>query len=119
MALPLSARGIAVHGLELSPHMAEQLLAKPGADIVPQLRRAHAIVNSFLPYELPVMKARVATQLGTLIEEFAADPARQDAHERAVRVKGLFDQIPAVEDESLVPPGSLLREFIGGSSFVY
>jgi len=87
--------------------------------IVPQLRQAHAIVNSFLPYELPVMKARVATQLGTLIEEFAADPARQDAYERAVRVKGLFDQIPAVEDESLVPPGSLLREFIGGSSFVY
>jgi SAM-dependent methyltransferase len=35
VALPLSARGIAVHGLELSPHMAEQLLAKPGADAVP------------------------------------------------------------------------------------
>ena len=35
VALPLSTRGIAVHGLELSPHMAEQLLAKPGADVVP------------------------------------------------------------------------------------
>lgn len=35
VALPLSARGITVHGLELSPHMAEQLLAKPGADVVP------------------------------------------------------------------------------------
>lgn len=35
VALPLSSRGIAVHGLELSPHMAEQLLAKPGADAVP------------------------------------------------------------------------------------
>jgi SAM-dependent methyltransferase len=35
VALPLSARGIAVHGLELSPHMAGQLLAKPGADAVP------------------------------------------------------------------------------------
>jgi SAM-dependent methyltransferase len=35
VALPLSERGIAVHGLELSPHMAEQLLAKPGADAVP------------------------------------------------------------------------------------
>ena len=31
VALPLSARGIAVHGLELSPHMAAQLRAKPGA----------------------------------------------------------------------------------------
>lgn len=35
VALPLSARGIAVHGLELSPHMAERLLAKPGAGAVP------------------------------------------------------------------------------------
>ncbi len=35
VALPLSARGIAVHGIELSPHMARQLAAKPGADAVP------------------------------------------------------------------------------------
>jgi SAM-dependent methyltransferase len=34
VALPLSARGIAVYGIELSPHMAEQLAAKPGADAV-------------------------------------------------------------------------------------
>jgi hypothetical protein len=31
----LSARGIAVHGIELSPHMAERMLAKPGARAVP------------------------------------------------------------------------------------
>ena len=35
VALPLAARGIAVHGLELSPLMAAQLNAKPGADAVP------------------------------------------------------------------------------------
>ena len=35
VALPLSARGIAVHGLELSPHMAARLSAKPGADQIP------------------------------------------------------------------------------------
>jgi uncharacterized protein (TIGR03083 family) len=35
VALPLSARGIAVRGLELSPHMAQRLRAKPGADAVP------------------------------------------------------------------------------------
>jgi SAM-dependent methyltransferase len=35
VALALSARGIEVHGLELSPHMAQRLLAKPGADAVP------------------------------------------------------------------------------------
>ena len=32
IALPLSARGVPVSGIELSPHMAERLAAKPGAD---------------------------------------------------------------------------------------
>jgi SAM-dependent methyltransferase len=32
IALPLSERGIAVHGIELSPAMAARLAAKPGAD---------------------------------------------------------------------------------------
>jgi SAM-dependent methyltransferase len=35
VALPLSARGIPVHGIELSPHMVERLRAKPGAAAVP------------------------------------------------------------------------------------
>jgi SAM-dependent methyltransferase len=34
VALPLSARGVAVHGIELSPHMVDQLRTKPGADAV-------------------------------------------------------------------------------------
>lgn len=34
VALPLSARGVPVHGIELSPHMADQLRAKPGADAI-------------------------------------------------------------------------------------
>jgi SAM-dependent methyltransferase len=35
VALPLSARGVPVSGIELSPHMAGRLRAKPGADAVP------------------------------------------------------------------------------------
>ena len=35
VALPLSARGVSVAGIELSPHMADQLRAKPGADAIP------------------------------------------------------------------------------------
>ena len=35
VALPLAARGVEVCGIELSPHMAEQLRSKPGADEVP------------------------------------------------------------------------------------
>jgi SAM-dependent methyltransferase len=35
VALPLSNRGVNVSGIELSPHMADQLSGKPGADHVP------------------------------------------------------------------------------------
>lgn len=35
VALPLSARGVPVEGIELSPHMAEHLRRKPGSDAVP------------------------------------------------------------------------------------
>jgi SAM-dependent methyltransferase len=35
VALPLAARGVPVAGIELSPHMADVLRAKPGADAVP------------------------------------------------------------------------------------
>ena len=35
VALPLSARGVPVQGIELSPYMVEQLRSKPGADAVP------------------------------------------------------------------------------------
>src|ERR1700677_3558251 len=34
IALPLSARGLPVHGIELSPHMVEQLQQKPGAEAI-------------------------------------------------------------------------------------
>jgi uridine kinase len=87
--------------------------------IVPELRRAHALVNSFLPYELPILKARLEGSLPPLIARFAADAEAQDAFERAARVQELFDQVPAVSDESVVPPRSLLREFIGGSDYMY
>ncbi len=35
IALPLRAQGVQVHGIELSPHMVEQLRTKPGAESVP------------------------------------------------------------------------------------
>src|SRR5262245_51269879 len=35
VALPLKARGVDVHGIELSPHMADRLRAKHGGDAVP------------------------------------------------------------------------------------
>ncbi len=87
--------------------------------IISKLRDAHVIVNSYLAYELPVMKARLGSLFPGFIEKFEGDTEREDAYERALRVKKIFDEIPAWEDESIIPENSLLREFIGGSSYEY
>jgi uridine kinase len=87
--------------------------------IVPRLAEADAIVNSFLPCELPIMKHRLGGLFPGFIEQFAADPERSDALDRARRILELFGELPSWSDESLVPADSLLREFIGGSRYRY
>jgi uridine kinase len=87
--------------------------------IVPRLREADAIVNSFLPYELPIMRRRLGPLIPGFIEELAADPERSDALDRARRVQGFFRELPDWSDEGVVPEDSLLREFIGGSVYRY
>ena len=34
-------------------------------------------------------------------------------------MQSLFEQLPEMTDEEVVPPRSLLREFIGGSEYRY
>jgi uridine kinase len=87
--------------------------------IVPRLREADVIVNSFLPYELPVMRQRLGEHFPGFIAEFRDDPESADALDRALRIEQFFQEIPAWSDEAAVPPDSLLREFIGGSSYSY
>ena len=87
--------------------------------IVPELQRAHAIVNSFLAYELPIMRARVDPELDAMVREFERDPEREDALERTRRLIRVFEELPVEVDEAAVPPTSLLREFIGGSGYTY
>jgi uridine kinase len=87
--------------------------------IVSRLKTAHAIVNSFLAYELPIMKAKLGGLFPGFIEEFRGNPEREDALVRAERVAALFDRIPAWSDDDVVPRFSLLREFIGGSGYEY
>jgi uridine kinase len=82
--------------------------------IVPRLRFAGSIVNSFMPYELLFLKARLAPLFPAFVEEFSGEPDRMDALARAERVTRLLAQIPGWTDESIVPASSLLREFIGG-----
>jgi len=88
-------------------------------NIIPYINTTDYIVNSGLPYELPIMRARLFDHFEQWVEQYVDDPLREDALLRARRVHDLLQAVTLVEDESAIPPGSLLREFIGGSCYEY
>lgn len=87
--------------------------------IIPFIGSADAIVNSALPYELPLLKARLFGFFEQAVALYRDDARRQDAYLRAKRVRDLLAPLTAVEDDRAVPPDSLFREFIGGSRYAY
>lgn len=87
--------------------------------IIPYIHTTDYIVNTALPYELPVMRARLFDHFARWAEQYRGDPLRQDACARAERVYALLKTVVPVEDTSAIPPDSLLREFIGGSCYAY
>jgi len=87
--------------------------------IIPYVNTTDYIVNSGLPYELPIMRARLFGHFQRWVEQYEEDPLREDAFMRAERVYNLLRAITPVEDDSAIPPDSLLREFIGGSCYEY
>jgi uridine kinase len=89
--------------------------------IVPYINTTDYIVNSALPYELPVMRARLFHHFEEWAVQYRDDPLREDAFVRAERVYNLLKAITPVVDgaAAAIPPDSLLREFIGGSCYEY
>ena len=88
-------------------------------NIIPYVNKTDYIVNSGLPYELPVMRARLFGHFEKWVEQYKDDPLREDAFMRAERVYHLLKSVTPVEDDSAILPDSLLREFIGGSCYDY
>jgi len=88
-------------------------------NIIPYINTTDYIVNSGLPYELPIMRARLFGRFEKWAGQYKDDPLREDARVRAGRVCRLLKSITPVEDDSAIPPDSLLREFIGGSCYEY
>jgi uridine kinase len=87
--------------------------------IIPYINTTDTIVNSAMPYELPMYKARLGESFARWAVELADDPLRQDAFERASRVHALMEQLVSVPDDSIVPENSVIREFIGGGIYKY
>jgi len=87
--------------------------------IIPYVNTTDYIVNSGLPYELPIMRVSLFDHFEKWVEQYRDDPLREDAFTRAERVCHLLQFVTPVEDDSAIPPDSLLREFIGGSCYEY
>lgn len=87
--------------------------------IVPYNISADYLVNSAMPYEIPVLKHKLFHYFPAAMEEFKGHSKRQDAYIRAKRVFDLLSPLSEWTDDSIVPPTSHLREFIGGSEYEY
>ncbi len=91
--------------------------------IIPHINTADIdyIINGALAYELPVHKFFLFDYFPEWIEKYKNDEDRKDAYIRAERVYNLLNEVTTATQEQIesIPKTSLMREFIGGSSYKY
>jgi uridine kinase len=87
--------------------------------IIPFMNTCDTIVSSAMPYEMPIYKHIIAAHFANWVQKFKGDPLREDAYTRAQRVHQLFQEMDEIPDDSIVPPNSVIREFIGGGIYKY
>lgn len=107
VALPLAARGIPVHGIELSPHMVEQLRRKPGADAVPVTIGDMTSTRVPGSFKLVYLVANTIMNVTTQDEQLAVF-GNAAAH---LEPGGCFVLEVIVPQLRRVPPGELARVF--------
>jgi SAM-dependent methyltransferase len=107
VALALSARGVTVHGIELSPHMVEQLRAKPGAEAVPVT--VGDMTSTRVPgsFQLVYLVANTIMNVTTQDEQLAVF-ANAAAH---LQPGGCFVVEVIVPQVRRVPAGEVARVF--------
>jgi uridine kinase len=88
-------------------------------NIIPYNSTTDFIINTGMPYELPLYAARLLDNFKEWTEKYKDDPLREDAHRRAARIYTVLTEVTPVEDDSPIPKDSVIREFIGGSSLEY
>ena len=88
-------------------------------NIIPYIHTADYIINTSMPYELSVYRPKLLQQFTGWVQKYRDDPLREDAFMRAVRVEQILKEVAPIEDDSVVPLDSVLREFIGGSCYEY
>lgn len=88
-------------------------------NIVPYINTTDYIISSAMPYELSIYRPKLLEQFEEWVDQYASDPLREDAFERAVRASAVLRQVTPLEDDGFVPKDSVIREFIGGSMLKY
>ncbi|HPF99215.1 MAG TPA: ATP cone domain-containing protein [Kiritimatiellia bacterium] len=88
-------------------------------NIIPFIGTVDYLVNSAMPFELPILKNRLFKFFPEALEKFRDNAKKQDAYMRAKRVYDMFLPMTEVADDSCIAKNSLIREFIGGSQYQY
>ncbi|MBI1939194.1 MAG: response regulator SirA [Ignavibacteriales bacterium] len=88
-------------------------------NILPFCNTADYIVNTSMPFEVPIYRSKLLKSFKEWEKKYSGDPLREDAQVRAARVCKMLEAIEPVEDDSPIPGDSVLREFIGGSILEY
>jgi uridine kinase len=86
-------------------------------NIIPNINTTDYIINSAMPYELSVYRQKLLDQFAAWTSQYNGDPLHLDAYERASRVHSILQSILPIENDSVVPSKSVIREFIGGSCY--
>jgi len=107
LALPLSGRGVQVHGIELSPAMVAQLRAKPGADDISVTVGDFATTRVDGAFTLAYLVRNTIMNLTTQDEQVACF-RNVAAH---LQPGGAFVIEVMVPELQRVPPGETIRAF--------
>jgi hypothetical protein len=107
IALPLDRRGVAVHGIELSPAMVARLRAQPGADAIGVTAGDFATTRVDRTFPLAYPVRNTITNLVTQDEQVACFHTVA-AH---LRPGGLFVIDNYIPELQRIPPGETTRVF--------
>ena len=93
------------------------LVRKGERFVLPYMQTADSIIDSGLPYELPILKRFIERGVQDVLPKFERNPCLFDGRERARRVLRLLSQLQTASEDQIerVPEDSILREFIGSS----
>ncbi len=107
IALPLAARGVRVHGIDLSPAMLARLRAKPGADAIGVTVGDFAATRVDGPFALVYV---VFNTIGNLVSQEAQVACFRNAADH-LRPGGRFLVEVVVPELRALPPGERARVF--------